>query len=95
MPITLEQAKQLKHGDILYCNTMTNADGSPQRWRVNGQVKTWKRDLYRIQIPLKYGLYNYSYLCNGKIANVINQTFYTSVFKLNNMELTEEAAKEN
>jgi hypothetical protein len=42
-----------------------NADGTPQRWRLNGAIKTFKRDPYRIYIPLKHGLYAY-----GKIESV-------------------------
>jgi len=60
--ITLEQAKNLKHGDILYHVTNRNYDGSPQRWRVNGKVKTWKRSPEKVQVPIKYGLYSYDYL---------------------------------
>jgi len=60
--ITKEQALRLRHGDILYHVTNRNSDGSPQRWRVNGAVKTWKRTPSRFQVPLKYGLYGYDYL---------------------------------
>jgi len=60
--ITLNQAKQLKRGDILYHVINRNSDGTPQRWRVNGMVKTWKRTPNKIQVPLKHGLYDYDYL---------------------------------
>lgn len=53
--ITLEEAKQLKPGDILI-------DAKGKRWKVNGQVKTWKRDNSRIRVPLKHGLYAYDAL---------------------------------
>jgi len=62
MPITLEQAKGLKHGDIVHHETNYNADGSCQRWRINGKVKTWKRDTGRIRIPVKNGLYKFDYI---------------------------------
>ena len=62
MSITLGQAKSLKYGDILHHEVNKNADGTPQRWRVNGMVKRWKRNRDRIQVPLKYGLYGYGYL---------------------------------
>ena len=65
--ITLEQAKNLKHGDILHHMTNKNADGTPQRWRVNGMVKLWKRDPNRIQVPLKHGLYGYDYLTQDEL----------------------------
>lgn len=52
MSITLEEAKQLQYGDILHTE-----DG--KRWKVNGSVKTWKKDPNRIRVPLKHGLYAY------------------------------------
>jgi len=68
MSITLEEAKQLKTGQILYHRSLRNADGSPQRWKVNGMVKTWKRNPNRIQIPLKRGLHEFSYLTEADVA---------------------------
>ena len=60
--ITLEQAKALKYRQTLYHTVFRNADGTPQRWRVNGRVKTWVRSPQRVQVPLKHGLYSYDYL---------------------------------
>lgn len=60
--LTLEEAKALRHGDILYDSCYANADGSPQRWKVNGKVKTWVRSPERVKVPIKRGLYEYSYL---------------------------------
>ena len=57
--LTIEQAKKLSYGDTLHHVTNKNADGTPQRWRVNGKVQTWKRSPDRIRIPVKNGLYNY------------------------------------
>ena len=65
--ITLQQAKDLKHGDILHHILTKNADGTPQRWRVNGMVKRWKRNPDRIQVPLKHGLYRYDYLTENDL----------------------------
>lgn len=59
MAITLEQAKALRPGDTVYHTTNRNADGTPQRWRVNGQPQTWKRDPARVRVPVKFGLYRY------------------------------------
>ena len=59
MSITLEEAKALKRGDMLHHTLNKNADGTPQRWRVNGKVRRWKRDPDRIQVPIKYGLWGY------------------------------------
>jgi len=65
--ITLQQAKDLKHGDTLHHTVNKNADGTPQRWRVNGMVKRWKRNPDRIQVPLKHGLYRYDYLTENDL----------------------------
>lgn len=57
--LTLETAKSLKPGVILYHNKNKNADGTPQRWKVNGKPQTWKRSPERIRIPVKHGLYKF------------------------------------
>lgn len=62
MAITLEQAKSLRRGDILHHVRNRNADGTPQRWRVNGKVQTWKRSPERVRVPVKYGLRSYDYV---------------------------------
>ena len=62
MTITLDQARGLYHGQELYCDTDRNSDGTPLVWRVNGKVKTWKRDTGRIEVPIKHGLYDFGYL---------------------------------
>jgi len=53
--LTLDQARKLKYGDVLI-------DREGKRWKVNGQVKLWKRDPGRIRVPLKHGLYRYDAL---------------------------------
>ena len=60
--ITRDQALGLFYRQELYHVTNTNADGSPQRWRVNGKVKTWKRSPERFEVPIKHGLCSYDYL---------------------------------
>jgi hypothetical protein len=67
--ITLERAKKLEHGDVVYHILYRNADNTPQRWRVNGKVKTWKRSPHRIEIPIKNGLYKYGYLTENDLDN--------------------------
>jgi hypothetical protein len=39
-------------------------------WRVNGKVKTWKRQPERFQIPVKYGLYVYGYITEKNINEI-------------------------
>ena len=60
--ITLEQAKSLHHGQVLYHDKNRNADHTAERWRVNGAVKVWKRSPQRVKVPLKHGLRYYGYL---------------------------------
>jgi len=67
MAITLKQAKDLKVGDILHHHKNKNADGTPQRWKVNGKVKTWKTRPNEVKIPVKYGLYAYDYITHNDL----------------------------
>lgn len=81
--ITLEQAKNLEVGQILYHVTNRNADGTPQRWKVNGKVKTWKTRPSEVRVPIKNGLWGYDYLM-----------YYTlSLFCLTEQEAMKESEK--
>ena len=57
--MTLQEAKNLKHGTIVYHKVKRNADKSPMRAKVTS-VKTWKRFPERVEIGLKHGLYDYA-----------------------------------
>jgi len=65
--ITLNEAKNLKHGQIVYHTINKNSDGTAQRWKVNGKVQTWKKDLTRVKIPVKYGMYRYDYITENEL----------------------------
>ena len=56
-PVTCAEARDLKTGDVLYFTDHQCAtDGlRVDRVRVNGAVKTWKRDPSRIEVPWRYG----------------------------------------
>lgn len=56
--MTKEEALALTYRDTLL-------DRCNKRWRVNGRVKTFKRDKDRFIIPIKHGLYSYGYLTDG------------------------------
>lgn len=48
-----------------YCNAsshcyMLSNSGDARRVKINGKVRRWKRDASRIEIPVKYGLYEYA-----------------------------------
>ena len=70
MGMTLEQAKALKRGDIIHSDSVKNARGECMRWRVNGQVQTWKRSPERVRVPLKHGLYDYGQLTENELQLV-------------------------
>ena len=55
--MTLEEAQALSPGQTLYHGVARNADGTPQRFRVTGRVRTWARDPGRVEIPTKRGMY--------------------------------------
>lgn len=67
--MNLAAAKSLTHGQTVYHTTATNSDGTSQRFRVTGKVKTWKRDNFRVQVPVKRGLREYGYLTEHNIAD--------------------------
>ncbi len=65
--LTLDQAKRLTFGTVLYHARNRNADGSPQRWRVNGAPKLWKRSPGRVQVPIRHGLRSYGHLTEDSL----------------------------
>lgn len=67
--MTLEQAKRLEYRDIIHSDIQKNADGSCQRWRVNGRPQTWKTRPDEIRVPIKYGMYVYGQLTNNDLPN--------------------------
>jgi len=57
--LTLEQAKGLIYGQILYHVVNRNSKGKRQKWRVSGKPKTWKRYPEKVRVPIKHGLYHH------------------------------------
>ena len=70
MMLTLEQAKSLKHGEYVHEVVGKNADGTPRRWRVSGQVKTWKRSPNRVKVPIKHGMYDNHYITEDNLSKL-------------------------
>jgi hypothetical protein len=71
-----EQVYALKHDDELHhgeCIKTVGVRGGEtlkqEFWRVNGQLKLWKRSPEKFELPLKHGLYNYGYLNPSNIGN--------------------------
>ena len=53
--ITIDQAKLLKHGDIIHHVSEKNADGTPLRARPNGRIRLWKTRPKHFSLPMKHG----------------------------------------
>lgn len=54
--LTLAEVKELSHKrDVPFIAN----DGTLRRIAINGAVKTWKRDPNRVEVPVKYGMYEY------------------------------------
>ena len=68
--ITLEQAKALRYGQTVLFDGNRNRKGEPQRWKVNGQPKTWKRSPERVQVPVKHGLYTFDYITEDLLDKI-------------------------
>jgi hypothetical protein len=60
--ITLEQAKALRHGDVVH------EDHSCKKWRVSGKVRLWKTRPEKVKVPLKHGLFSHGYLTEHELG---------------------------
>jgi hypothetical protein len=60
--ITKNDAIKAGYRDEFHHVSLTNADGTPVRCRVNGKCKVWKRDPQRFSLPVKYGMKQCFYL---------------------------------
>lgn len=69
--MTIQEAMTLKPGQIIYFKNEYNADGTAMRWRVSGQVKTWKRDPSRFSVPIKHGLKTYSHMTEQEMDHFV------------------------
>jgi hypothetical protein len=54
-PLTIEEVKTYTGSHIWF----VSVDGTARQAKVNGKIRTWKRDATRVEVPLKYGLYEY------------------------------------
>ena len=45
--------------------------GDARQAKVNGKVRTWKRNPSRIEIPMKYGLYEYFTITNRDFTDIL------------------------
>jgi hypothetical protein len=66
--MTLDEAKGLKRGDMIYHTTSTNKKGERHRAKVTS-TKRWVRDPDRIRLGWKHGLYVYGEITNDNLAD--------------------------
>ena len=66
--ITKQTAVDSYHGQIFHHESLTNADGTPLRCRVNGQCKVWKTRPDDFRLPVKHGLYQCFYITPANAA---------------------------
>ena len=56
-PMTETEIRALRYGDN---PSIILNDGTLAECKVNGAVRTWKRNPSRIEVPIKYGMYVYA-----------------------------------
>lgn len=83
--ITMKQVLELPIGYELHHRFATNADGSPERWRINGKVQTWKTRPRDFKVPVKRGLRQHSYITQNEVHHFC--LTYREVFKMNSMAI--------
>lgn len=55
-PMTLAEGKALTGGHLQF----TKDGGTVRKAKINGKPKTWKTDPNRLEVPCKYGMYEYA-----------------------------------
>lgn len=53
---TLTREEVLALGSGMHVAFLAN-DGTARTLKINGKVRTWKRDPDRVEVPIKYGMY--------------------------------------
>ena len=70
--MTLDQAKSLQYGDHIWISTewykRRGVPVAPKCVKVNGRPRVWKRQPDRVEIPYKYGLYDYGVIRQYDLA---------------------------
>lgn len=56
-----------KHSHITFLST----DNTARNCKVNGAVKTWKRNPNRVEVPIKYGMYEYGTFYAEDIGRIL------------------------
>ena len=69
-PLTLDEVKSLKYGDRV---DFIDTSGKVRTLKVNGKVRRWKRDTDKVEVPCKYGLYEYYTFTNRDINRLVKE----------------------
>lgn len=67
--MTLDEGKMLRPGERIW---FVANDRLARQVTVNGRPKTWKRDPFRLEVPVKYGLYEYDTFTSANFAGGSN-----------------------
>lgn len=67
-PMTLDDLKTANGDTYFVFIGQRNSAGRFVRVRVNGKPKTWKRRPFNVEVPWKYGLYEYGHLTQTDVA---------------------------
>jgi len=65
-PMSFDTARQLQYGQHVWFLAI---QGDARRAKVNGSPKTWKRSPQRLEVSLKYGMYEFAKFDETDIAN--------------------------
>ena len=57
-PMTREEVEGLVSGQHVWFRSIVGNDA--RRIKINGRVRTWAKDRERIEVPVKYGMYDYA-----------------------------------
>lgn len=79
-PMTIDEAKQLQPGARV---PILATDGTARLVTINGAPKTWKRDASRVEVPVKYGMYEYQRLAgqsDGTMERLLVQVDGLDIF---------------
>jgi hypothetical protein len=66
--MTLEEAKSLQYGQHIWFRSIS---GDARECKVNGAPKTWKRDASRVEVLIKYGIYEYYTFNQSELSRLL------------------------
>jgi len=63
--MTTDEVRNLSYGRHVWVLTR---QGDARRVKINGAARTWKHDPNRLEVPVKYGLYEYATFTESDVA---------------------------